>query len=67
MAAADELAAERPEIVSMPASGLLIQSLVQQLEQERREQLDDLLADGEVLWQAAPGPRPLVQVWAKLL
>ena len=46
--APDELAAKRPEVVAMPAYGGLGQALVQQVEQERREQLNDLLTHDDV-------------------
>jgi len=42
--APDQFAAERPEVVAMPADGCLGQALVQQMEKERREHLKDLLA-----------------------
>ena len=64
--AADDLAAERLEVVAMPAHGGLGQTLIQQIEQERREQLDDLLAHDEVRRLDVPGPRPVVQVRAGL-
>jgi len=38
----DEFAAQHSEVVAMPAQGCLGQNLVQQLQQERREYLDDL-------------------------
>ena len=56
----DEFAAERPEVVAMPADGLAGQALVQQIEQERYERLNDLLAHGQVLRQVMPRPRPVL-------
>ena len=46
--APDELTTKGPEVVAMPAYGRLGQTQVQQMEQERREHLNDLLAYDDV-------------------
>ena len=48
VAALDELAAEHPEIVPVPAHGAARESLVQQAEQEWRERGHDLLPNVNV-------------------
>src|ERR1035438_4600353 len=55
-----------PPSVAMPAYGRLGQTLVQQMEQERGEHRDDLLADVDVCGLDVPYPRPVVQVRAGL-
>ena len=46
--APDQLAAKRPEVVAMPAYGGLGQAQVEQMQQERCEHLNDLLAHDDV-------------------
>ena len=48
VATPNELATEQPEVVAMSAHGGLGQTRIQQVEQERREQLDDALTHGDV-------------------
>jgi len=67
VALSDEFATKRPEIVAMPAHGGFGQTLVQQVQQERREQRDDLLANGNVGRLDVPGPWPVVQIRAGLV
>jgi len=43
-------ATERPEVAALPEAGCLGQTLVQQLEQERREHLNDLSAHDDIDW-----------------
>ena len=62
----DEFAAERPELVAMPAEGCLGQTLVRQMDQERREHLNDLSAHDDVCGRYLPGSGPVVQVRAGL-
>jgi len=54
-------AAERPQVLAMPADGCVGQSLVQQMEQEWREHLNDLLAHEDVRRLGVPGSGPVVQ------
>jgi len=65
--AADEFAAERPEVVAMPAQGCLGQTLVQQVQEEWHEHLNDLLAKECVCGLDMPGSGPVVQARAGLL
>ena len=44
----DEFTTERPEFVAMAASGCLCQALIQQVQQERCEHFNDLLAHGDI-------------------
>jgi len=53
--AADEFAAQRREAVAMPTQACLNQTLVQQVQQERHERLNDLLAREDVCGLDAPG------------
>jgi len=46
--ASDEFAAGRPVVVAMPAEGCLGQTLFQQVQPERRERPNDVLADEDV-------------------
>jgi len=46
--AADDLAAEQPEVVAVSAHGGPGQTMVQQVQQEGRERSDELFADGDV-------------------
>jgi len=50
----------------MPADGCLGWAFVQQMEQERREHLNDLLAHEDVRGLDLPGSGPVVQIRAGL-
>ena len=60
--APDEFAAERAEVVAMPADGGLGQTLVQQVQDKRHERLDDLLAHGDVRGLDVPRSWPVIEV-----
>ena len=46
----------------MPAEACLGQALIQQVQQERREHLNDLLAHGDVCGIDMPGSGPVIEV-----
>lgn len=66
MEASNNLAAEHPQMIAMALKRSCCQTLPEQMEQERREALDDALADGDIGVLVAPALRPALKVWAQL-
>ena len=56
-----EFATEHPDVVALRAEDCLGQTLLQQVQQERRKQLNDLLAHGDVLGLDVPRSRPFIE------
>ena len=64
---ADDLTAERPDVVAVQAQGLARQRQGQQLAQERLEAFDHPQAGRNVAWLIRPAAWPLVEVWTVAL
>ena len=64
---ADDLTAESPDIVAVPAQGLARHREGQQLTQERPEAFDHPQAGRNVAWLIRPAAWPLIEVWAVAL
>jgi len=67
VATADDLATEHPEVVAVAGERFVSQSMLQQIDQEGLDELDDTLADGDIVWLICPGLGPVCQVRAELL
>lgn len=64
VSAADQLTVEKPEVVAMPTQGSCCEPLIEQVEQELRQGLDDLLARSVVCRFELPCRRPVIQTRA---
>lgn len=67
LATADDLATEHPDVVAVAGKRLVGESVLQEIDQEGLDELDDVLADGEIIWLICPSLGPVCQVRAELL